>query len=326
MIIILILGCGLFFVINLKKPEDNTELSSGTSVARSVMPQINNTSNVENYRYTSRNVALENKRLKDTSYGFLDMIEMPMDMFPQGICFSDEYLFVSMYSADKNTMGIVMIFDKRTNEYVLSMGMDSKSHLGGIAFDGSNLWICNSSKMSIERISYELICKAIDKNVGEFVDIRNLIDIYPVSVKPSCITFYDGRLWVAAHSKLMNSQMMSYVYLEDENRLEYNDVYSIPSKVQGIDFDEDGSVILSTSYGRKKSSYLKIYHSAEEMSTNVDKYVKLIEMPPCSEEIAIENGKYYIVFESASIKYLKGTDGKGKTTAPLDRILIIDPS
>ena len=62
------------------------------------------------------------------------------------------------------------------------------------------------------------------------------------------------------------------------------------------------------------------------MSRNIEEYEKEIEMPPCSEGIAIENQQLYLIFESAGEKYLEGTDGKGKCIAPLDKILIIDPA
>ena len=51
---------------------------------------------------------------------------------------------------------------------------------------------------------------------------------------------------------------------------------------------------------------------------------KIIEMPPCSEQLWYEEGKLYVLFESASEKYRKGTDGLGKSLCPLDRILVID--
>ena len=71
--------------------------------------------------------------------------------------------------------------------------------------------------------------------------------------------------------------LLSYCFDYDENRLNFDNIYYIPSKVQGVSFDENGKVILSTSYGRRQSSYLKIYRSADAMSKNIDKYIKKIE-------------------------------------------------
>lgn len=323
MIIILITGCGLYLIAEHKMPEDNY-LSSGTSVVRSHMEKINNLANVENYKYSTKLIQSKNIRLKDLSFSFFENIELPMDYYPQGICFTEDYLMVTSYSGDGDALGKIMIFEKSSGEYLLSLEMDAKSHLGGIAYDGTNIWVCNSSKLSIERISYAFICKATTHYNGKTIDVRNMVEGYPVNLIPSCIAFYDNKLWIATHAKLTNSQMISYQFDSTENRLIFDAIYHIPSKVQGIAFDENGRVLLSTSYGRKNSSYLKVYNSIEEMSKNVDKYTKSIEMPPCSEGIDIENKKLYVIFESAGKKYLEGTDGNGKSIAPLDKILIID--
>lgn len=304
-------------------PEDKN-LSLGTSVIRSYMEKIDNAANVEGYRYLTVGYQTNRKRLKDISYVFSDDIQFPHDMYPQGICFTDKYTLITSYADNKTQLGEIAVYNKTTGEYLVSLGMDEKSHLGGIAFDGSNIWVCNSSKMSIERISYTFLCFAIENHKGNCVDIRNLVEAYPVHLIPSSITFYDGHLWVVTHTKQTNSQMISYYFDIVDNKLCFNDIYYIPPRVQGMTFDKDGRVILSTSYGRRRSSFIKIYSSAEEMSMNVDKYEEMIELPPCSEGIAIDNQKLYVIFESAGKKYLEGTDGNGKSIAPLDKILIID--
>lgn len=319
----MIMGCGWYHMTEKNMPEDK-DLSLGTSVIRSYMEKIDNIANVENYKYFTRGYHAQKNRLKDISYVFSNLIDMPKDMYPQGICFSDEYAFITAYSDDKETLGKVMIYDKSTGELVLTLGMDENSHLGGIAFDGYNVWVCNSSKMALERISYTFISVAIQNNRGKCVDIRNLVETYPVNVIPSCITFYDGLLWVATHAKHTNSQMVSYHFDVINNKLSFDNIFYIPPKVQGITFDENGRVILSTSYGRRNSSYIKIYSSVNAMSVNLEMYDEMIELPPCSEGIAMDDQKIYVIFESAGEKYLEGTDGNGKSIAPLDKILIID--
>lgn len=314
---------GLYTIAGCGMPESSF-LFSGTSVLRSSMEKINNYSNVIDYKYHTTRLQINDKRLKDIGFTFDEKIEIPKDMCPQGICFTDKYVFVTFYTAETDGLGNIMIFEKESGKYLLSLGMDENSHLGGIAYDGANIWVCNSSKMSIERISYDFICRSIEKHEGDFLDVRNIAKGYRVSIIPSCITFFDDRLWLAAHTKQTNSQMISYIFCEEKDALSFDELYFIPSKVQGIVFDPDGRVYLSTSYGRRKSSYLKIYDSVGEMSKNVDNYITAIEMPPCSEGIDIHDGSLYIIFESGSEKYLEGTDGKGKCLAPLDKILIID--
>lgn len=325
-IAILLIGCYIYLSAEVHMPED--ESSSGMSVVRRSMDaqteEIDNFLNVENYKYRNSDSEEDNVHLKNTSFSFLENIILPMDMYPQGICFTEQYLMVTMYSAESDALGIVKIFDKASGEYLMSLGMDSKSHLGGIAYDGENIWVCNSSNDTVERISYAFICKAIESHEGKILDVRNVVEEYAVHLVPSCITYHDGKLWIATHSKFRNSKMVAYVFDQEENTLCTRGVYTIPAKVQGIAFDEGNRIYLSTSYGRKFSSYLKIYDSVKEMSKNVESFIKMIEMPPCSEGVAIEEDNIHVVFESASEKYLEGTDGYGKSLSPLDKILIID--
>ncbi len=46
-------------------------------------------------------------------------------------------------------------------------------------------------------------------------------------------------------------------------------------------------------------------------------------MPPCSEELAIAGEELVVLFESGAQKYMEGTDGKGKSLAPLDHMVAI---
>ena len=48
-----------------------------------------------------------------------------------------------------------------------------------------------------------------------------------------------------------------------------------------------------------------------------------VELPPCSEELDIKDDVLYVLFESAGEKYLEGTDGKGTSLSPIDKILMI---
>ena len=96
--------------------------------------------------------------------------------------------------------------------------------------------------------------------------------------------------------------MYSYSYDKKEDKLTAVSNYNLPSKVQGVAFDDNGSIYLSTSYGRNNSSYLKVYSSL----------LSLDKKP---------NGTVFVLFESASAKYFEGTDGMGKSPAPIDKLL-----
>ena len=147
---------------------------------------------------------------------------------------------------------------------------------------------------------------------------------YPISNTPSCITCYGGRIWVATHTEVFNGKMISYEFDKEQGKLVALSEYQIPQKVQGVAFDANGSIYLSTSLGRKNSSYLKAYTSLIALDKNPSDPAMKIEMLPCSEEVVFVDGSLFILFESASEKYFEGTDGKGVSSSPLDSLLEIE--
>lgn len=133
-----------------------------------------------------------------------------------------------------------------------------------------------------------------------------------------------GQLFSAAFREKGKSRMTAYCYDENHDRLVAENVYQIPPKVQGVAFDAAGNVWFSMSYGRKNSSFLLKYKALTEVGEEGVQPEAVVELPPCSEKIAIQNGKLYIVFESACRKYKEGTDGRGKSRSPLDKILLLE--
>lgn len=296
---------------------------------------------VEMYSYnTASQVSGSDKVLKECDYGFVDNVDIPgmpatreqdyvnqmmptASQCPQGMCITDDYILVTAYSPDDpEKLGALYVFDRDTGEYLVTIGMKKHSHLGGLTFDGRNLWICHSDSRSLERISYQYIQLIARSEPKMFVDATGMFEEYRVANMPSCITYHDGLLWVATHNVLFRSIMISYKYLDGE--LVEQQRVNIPSKVQGIAFDDIGDIYLSTSYGRDKSSYLRVYHGVRELDRNPFKPGCKVEMPPCSEEICWNDGTLYVLFESASEKYFEGTDGKGSSICPIDRIMTIE--
>ena len=115
-------------------------------------------------------------------------------------------------------------------------------------------------------------------------------------------------------------------YKITEDGLKIDESYRIPEKVQGVAFDKNGMVYISTSYGRTKSSYLKVYTSLKAMDDAPLYPMLKVEMPPCSEEIVLENDRIFVLFESAAEKYFEGTDGKGTSISPIENVLAIRKS
>lgn len=303
--------------------------------------KIDSDYNVQTYPYLAEGQTDETqKELKDCTYRFLEHIEIPgmpstreqdvlYDVIEndaqclQGLCFTPDFILISSYSEDVHTHGSLMVFDRRTGQYRMSLKMKKQSHLGGIAYDGENIWVCHSNSRTLERIPYQNLLEISRRAYGTYVDISSVTQEYRITNIPSCITYYEGKLWVATHTQVRNSKMVCYSYDKKKGRLTVLETYNIPPKVQGVAFDAKGAVYLSTSYGRNNSSYLKGYLSLSSLHENPNSPAATVEMPPCSEQIAAAENKIYVIFESANQKYFEGTDGKGKSTSPIDKILEI---
>lgn len=294
---------------------------------------------VQSYPYQSRRLSETEKHLKDCDYSFLQDVAIPgmpstreedarenritdTGQCLQGLCLAGDFLLVSSYSSgDCESLGCIYVFEKETGDYRATLGMKEKSHLGGLAFDGEYVWVCHSGSRALELIPYSFIRRLAAEGPREVVDVSSLFEERRISNTPSCIAYYDGRLWVATHTKLFRSRMTAY--RATRKGLVEDGSYRIPDKVQGIAFDEEGRVYVSTSYGRKNSSYLKVYESAEQMDRRPGRPAARVEMPPCSEEIDLDGGQLYVLFESAGEKYFEGTDGKGRSISPIDKVLSV---
>lgn len=297
---------------------------------------INANQNVQDYPYENNGSDI---LLKELPYGFLYELDTPgnpktrvddllADKFaseyqcPQGLCITPEYYIVSSYALENGRLGALTLYDKATGAYVVSLGMEANSHLGGVSYDGENIWICHSNTKEIECISYEFIKKIARVSKQNFVDISNCFMKYKVNNIPSCITCKDGKLYVATHHT--HSPGMLYCYELKDNSLQLKEKCLIPSKVQGIFIDNHGCVWLSQSYGRNQSSHLLVYQNKKNLKKEFLVPMFSVELPPGAEAIAIENEICYVVFETASYKYFEGSDGNGTCKYPIDKILMIN--
>ena len=305
-------------------------------------PVIDNYHNVESYCYKLSEVSDGRKKtLPECEYHFLEHIHIPSmpatresdyrnhfiseeAQCMQGLCYTPDYILMTAYSESETKHGSLMVFDRETGEFLVTLAMKRNSHLGGVAFDGKNIWICHSEDKTLERLSYAWVNRVVRSGVKYYVDVSGITEQYPIANSPSCITCYGGRIWVATHNILFNGEMVSYSFDDETGNLLPLCEYKIPKCVQGLTFDDEGAVYFSTSYGRKNSSYLKAYTSLLQLEKNLEHPAVEVEMPPCSEGVVFEEGTLKILFESASEKYFEGTDGKGACSAPLDSLLEIE--
>ena len=291
---------------------------------------IDNLANVENYNYKGNYDKEKAVPLKACDYSFWENVLLPgtgqlpqetTDSCVQGLAFTPDYLLLTAYALNAQENGGLYVYDRKTGAFLGKIPMRRGSHLGGIAYDGKNVWVCHSGERVLSRISYKALCGAVRQRT---FSVEGFEEDYPLDDEPSCLTAENGQLFAATFREKEKSRMTAYRYDENRDRLVAENVYQIPPKVQGVAFDAAGNVWFSTSYGRKNSSFLLKYKALAAVGEEGVQPEAVVELPPCSEELAAQNGKLYIVFESACRKYKEGTDGRGKSRSPLDKILLLE--
>lgn len=249
-------------------------------------------------------------------------------MVPQGICIAGDYMLITAYDNKKVENSVIYVLSNRDpsdRSFLVTLILPDKNHVGGIAFDGSNVWIAKSTSGYVSALPYELIEEAAASGLDSYRVESYGQNLY-CGVTASFVSYYDNRLWVGTYrSSLSGTGALNCYRLEQEGdttRLLWESAVEIPAYAQGIAFleQEDKTfVLLSTSCGRYRDSKVYLY----ELEQDSGEFVALTQaaqyrFPPMAEELATDGDHTYVVFESAATCYSGA--GYGRCIYPVDRI------
>ena len=243
---------------------------------------------------------------------------------PQGICKAGEYILVTAYESKKKPANSVIYVVSEDGSCLYStITLPHTFHVGGIAFDGSFVWITGNTSDSylkngapfVQYFSYDTLQKKACKTLAKLSWSEMSPQIY-IRNKPSFLECDAGKLWVGTYITNDGSDkayMFGYPIRDGSGRNKLNTdvyakIYGLPSSAQGADINGD-FLYLSSSYKGKdkaaKSSHIKKYNIAavKNNTGSMDvrgKALSSVEVPKMNEEILIKDSKIFIVFESAS--------------------------
>ncbi len=230
-------------------------------------------------------------------------------MVPQGITFSENYLFQTAYDLTGEENSVIYVMDKKTKELLTTLILPSKTHAGGIGYDGVNLWVPTGKKVS--SIPMTVIEDAVSSG-NAYVNVTYNTTC-PISITGSYITYHDDKLWVGSYDELKQTYMYSYdIYDKDSSpTLEQADAMYMPTRVQGVAFTNQGTMILSRScqlykglrgYMRQLDVYRPDFSKETNGVISLGNVMNSVEMPSMNEDIAIDGAYLYVNFESAAFE------------------------
>lgn len=255
---------------------------------------------------------------------------------PQGMCYDEESgLFLySGYMKDGSASRIYAVSknDPTKVKYVtLKYSNDTAyvGHAGGIDTDGHNVWVAGDKKL----------CRFFldDLLSAENADSLQIVDELDMPNGADFLKYENGHLWVGEfhkdgkydthqshHIEVSNgtNKALSFCFKTNSGKLCAIDevpikALSTTSLVQGMEI-YGKKIILSTSYSLAKSHILTYEADLNASTTKtfdfngiqIDLYIlddtnltDDLEAPCMSEELAIANGRVFVLFESACKKY-----------------------
>ena len=240
---------------------------------------------------------------------------------PQGLCQADKYILITAYHSKKKQRSVVYAVDTETNSLVCTLTVPNTYHLGGIAFDGKNIWLTGDTSDKyegepfVQYIRYEDFTRMISETDYEVGKDEISAPVY-IKNKPSFLECDNGILWVGTYAGKDSGKkgfMNGYRINEKEsgpelNTFMYSVISGIDSSAQGVDI-KDGYLYVSSSYagaiGAVSSSFVTKYNFSEAKNGNKDiniskKELKRVEVPKMNEEILVTDSGIIMNFEAAA--------------------------
>lgn len=248
---------------------------------------------------------------------------------PQGLAYStteDVYL-ISSYSNEGSYLYATGPGVEKTIALPLYQnGEVFTGHVGGVATSGPNVYLADGGHIYLLSLGDEIL-----RNTSGKIDIGTG---YEVNNNASFVFTNDDYLYVgefhdAKHNYICdhpyedNNAIVAQYALSDFNDYDYDGTsvitpqmnISIRDQVQGFAIKDDGTIILSTSYGIASSRFF-IYDSSCLVDTGDSLYgaplytlsmvTCSLQAPPMMEDLDIKDDRIIVFNESACNKYVFG--------------------
>lgn len=221
-----------------------------------------------------------------------------------------------------------------------SQGKKYNEHAGGVASFGSTLWTVSSNEQG--GFIYRFMLADVD-NV-ENGEIVSIVDYVSANNNADWVFVHDNKLFVGEYyldgkyetdsrhhfknsvGKTYGALALGYT-INESKKCGLQDLLpevalSVDEKCQGIAVTTDGNFITSSSYSVFKNSNINMYNNVllEESTTKFkfttgceipvyflddSNLISSKQVPIMSEEIVVDEGKLFILFESSAKKYKK---------------------
>lgn len=265
-------------------------------------------------------------------------------MVPQGICIAGDYMLVTAYDngnsygdgRHKANNSVVYVLSNQNpweRKFLTTLVLPDVNHVGGIAFDGENIWIAKSTDRECSVVPYGVIEEAANSGQSSYPLEEYGQNVFCGAVA-SFVAWHDNKLWVGTYTNRVSNMgsLRSYRVKKEGSgqgqklTLEEQEELVIPGYANGVAFWEQAGasyMAVATSKGRYFDSQIYFYQVYQDCYTGRDVYYcyNSCKFPPMAEELVSDGEHMYFLFESSATCY--STRAYQKCSYPVDRICAI---
>ncbi len=269
-------------------------------------------------------------------------------MVPQGICIAGDYMLVTAYDngtpyqakpgrrsrkVNKSVLYVLSNQSPSSRELLVTIVLPDINHVGGVTFDGQNVWIAKSTDRQCSAIPYQAIQQAVGSGESSY-QLSGYAQNVPCGAVASFITWHGGKLWVGTYSNKVSGKgsLRSFSIRKEPAKegqklsLQQEEQIVIPGYANGASFfEKDGNtyLVVTTSKGRYFGSEVFFYQAAKDQITGRSLYFlqKSCKFPPMAEELACDGRTAYFLFESSATCY--SAPAFWKCSYPVDRVCAV---
>ena len=258
---------------------------------------------------------------------------MCTSMTPQGMCVTEEYIFISAYCRTMKHSTVLYMLSREDGRLIKTIPLGMLTHAGGMAYDPvhRNVWVSGGTLGAAKAVGYSLAdLEAHDESSSEpptalynytlanmthnsYMNYRNnqlLIGIFS-RTGLSEVSWFDITAEGGLNARIFED------YDPDHESVAADHTAMTSGEIQGITIFGD-RLALSKSYGPLDSVFQLYYYEPSGESYLIEDAVKRIKFPQKLEQICECDGEIYCIFESGAYCY------RAQPLIQVDRILVFD--
>jgi hypothetical protein len=246
-------------------------------------------------------------------------------MTPQGLAFSQELVFISVYCYDHQHHSVIHVLDRETGQPVKLLILPKRPHVGGLVYDPERelLWLTITGAGTGRIAALRLIDILADSSeaTGQPINYWLTADLSEIP-QASYLTQVDDQLvsgtftlkgegQLAFFSLPTMEAMKTAIRRKDNIQISVTANHKTPNKIQGI--ASYGQYLLaSRSFGPYTSELVVLDRQSPH------RILQRIKFPPYLEQIVVVGNQLAVLFESGAAAY------REKAHPVLPHVLLLD--